>query len=365
MESGHNVKVVRVSTKFPSLYNMLARPFTSLISAKTGSNIDVNNKKGIYTYRYENVEVLNISIKKYYPHQVPESPITKGIADKIVDHMNTIEFKPSVIIGHWILPTLGILHFLKQHTKCRTCIVSHDSSVNSIFAFKEYKEYMKSIDVWGFRAKPFLDSFEKSFGTSYRTFICYSGIPEEFLTEGQRIFDHGIHKFVFLGSLFKLKKVDLLIQSIHQLGKRDTELYIIGDGTEKKGLIRLTNQLRLNDQVHFLGRLPRKDAQELMKKFDCFVMISKEAFGLVYLEAMAKGLITIALKGSGMDGVIQHARNGFLCEDQTVKSLLKTIREIEELTADQLAEISNQAKLTAHSLTDRKASEYYLESIMS
>lgn len=45
---------------------------------------------------------------------------------------------------------------------------------------------------------------------------------------------------------------------------------------------------------------------------DCFIMISKnEAFGLVYLEAMSAGCITIASRGEGFDGVIIHGVNGF------------------------------------------------------
>ena len=42
-------------------------------------------------------------------------------------------------------------------------------------------------------------------------------------------------------------------------------------------------------------------------------MISQgEAFGLVYLEAMARGCITIASRGEGFDGIIKDGINGFL-----------------------------------------------------
>ena len=43
-----------------------------------------------------------------------------------------------------------------------------------------------------------------------------------------------------------------------------------------------------------------------------WIMISKnETFGLVYLEAMARGCITIGSRNQGIDGVINHGVNGF------------------------------------------------------
>ena len=39
--------------------------------------------------------------------------------------------------------------------------------------------------------------------------------------------------------------------------------------------------------------------------------IQREAYGLVYLEAMARGCITIASRDEGFDGVIKDGINGF------------------------------------------------------
>lgn len=38
-----------------------------------------------------------------------------------------------------------------------------------------------------------------------------------------------------------------------------------------------------------------------------------EAFGLVYVEAMAKGCITVATAGQGIDGVIVDGKMVFVC----------------------------------------------------
>ena len=55
-------------------------------------------------------------------------------------------------------------------------------------------------------------------------------------------------------------------------------------------------------------------------------MISKEeTFGLVYLEAMSMGCITIASKNEGMEGIIIDGENGFLCtagDDDELASII-------------------------------------------
>ena len=62
------------------------------------------------------------------------------------------------------------------------------------------------------------------------------------------------------------------------------------------------------------GRKPREEVILMLDRADCFIMISRdEVFGLVYLEAMARGCIVVASRGEGMTGIIEDGVNGFLC----------------------------------------------------
>ena len=93
-------------------------------------------------------------------------------------------------------------------------------------------------------------------------------------------------------------------------------------------------------------------------------MISKaEAFGLVYLEAMAQGCITIASRNEGFDGIIQHGVNGFLCEAGNVDELSDLLTSIRNMDKDKLIEISNNAIETAKRLTDAKAAKLYIDNV--
>ena len=93
-------------------------------------------------------------------------------------------------------------------------------------------------------------------------------------------------------------------------------------------------------------------------------MISRgEAFGLVYLEAMARGCITIASKDEGFDGVIQDGKNGFLCKAGDSEELALILDKIKQMPKEELNAISHAAIETAHELTDEKVAEVYLNSI--
>jgi len=63
--------------------------------------------------------------------------------------------------------------------------------------------------------------------------------------------------------------------------------------------------------------------------FDAFILPSySETFGIVYLEAMAAGIVTVGVRGQGIDGVIKHGDNGLLVEPKSIKSIEQQIRWI-------------------------------------
>ena len=90
-----------------------------------------------------------------------------------------------------------------------------------------------------------------------------------------------------------------------------------------------------------------------------------EVFGLVYLEAMARGCITIAARNEGMDGIIETGKNGFLCEAGNADELTSIIKRINSLSADEKRQISENARHTAEELSDFNVAKRYLEAVMN
>src|SRR5699024_2075087 len=153
--------------------------------------------------------------------------------------------------------------------------------------------------------------------SSDNSFIVHSGIDESTIINLQKLQEKAKRKSktIFIASsMIKQKNIDILIKSFAKVAEeKNVKLKIAVDGTERKNLYRLVREKNLEDKVEFLGYMSREKVFKQMEEADVFVMVSSnETFGLVYLEAMAKGCITIGSKGEGIDGVIKDSENGYL-----------------------------------------------------
>lgn len=107
------------------------------------------------------------------------------------------------------------------------------------------------------------------------------------------------------------------------------EYRIVGDGSERPTLERLTQELGLGGHVLFLGSLPHQEAMQEMAQCDLFVLPSwKEAFGVVYLEGMAHGKPIIGTKGEGISEILAQEEVGIAVPPKDVAALTKGIREL-------------------------------------
>ena len=115
-----------------------------------------------------------------------------------------------------------------------------------------------------------------------------------------------------------------------------------------------------------LGRISRDEVVKQMDSHTIFVMISRaETFGLVYLEAMARGCITIASRDEGFDGIIHDGVNGFLCKAGDVDELSNLLSRIKSMPQAELQAICDNAIKTAHVLTDEKVANNYLNHLQN
>jgi len=131
-----------------------------------------------------------------------------------------------------------------------------------------------------------------------------------------------------VSSLIKSKGIDLNIKAIAQLIKEHPNLIylIVGDGAERKRLENLVYTLGIQDYIKFFGQLPHQVVMEYMSICDIFSLPSwNEAFGVVYVEAMAYGKPVIGCEGEGINGIIVHGRNGMLVKPRNVDSIVEAI----------------------------------------
>lgn len=154
----------------------------------------------------------------------------------------------------------------------------------------------------------------------------------------------------------KRKNIDKVIKACK--GLEGFELTVIGDGKERKNLE------KIDKNVVFTGGLPHDEVLAKMRESDVFVLPSVgETFGMVYLEAMASGCITVCTKGDGIDGIIKNGENGFLTEP-TVENIIETLLNIKRLDDKKLEALSINSFSTICEYTSTKTATHYLQQIL-
>lgn len=365
---GYNVRVVHFDSLFPRPYYWVGKLFNERIQAKTGTVAYTKTPRKPVRYSVDGIKVIFVPLCKFVPHKAPSKFQTVKAFHYVVSELEKDGFKPDIVTAHFVLPQLQFMPlFKKQYPAAKTCLVLHGpSSLFSQYYPDSYQELMPSVDVWGFRSLAFQKSFEERFGSGKPMFLCHSGIPEKYLEPVDKDFADGVKRFAFVGSLYELKNVDITLRALHRaMDGKEYTFDIVGSGAEDDNLHHLVGELGMGEHVVFHGQMKRDDAQNIVRNADCFVMVSsREAFGLVYVEAMAKGCIVVGTKGQGIDGIVTHGENGFLCKARDVDGLADVINRIVSLSQSELQNISTNAVATAAELTDRKVAEHYIRSIM-
>ena len=363
VKMGYNVRVVHYVANFPKLLYMFAKPFKELIGAKAGFGIRTTPYEDC-EYEIDGVYVKRIGIRKTRPHVLhPRKDITKAI-DKTIQYCKDQEFIPDCIIGHWPNPQLEIMKVLKEEFHCKLCYVSHGDSISRLYK-ERTMDLLNEIDLLGFRCDTVKKEFFEEFDIKKPSFMCYSGIPASFLENVNEKDFSDIRNFIYVGTLIKRKFPSVVVEALAKAYNNESfSIKYVGTGAETQHIEKVAIKNNVKQNVHLLGRIDRKDVLKNVDKSQVFVMISRgEAFGLVYLEAMARGCITIASRGEGFDGIIKDGINGFLCEAGNADELAAIISKIRRMSNDSLQVISKNAKSTAESLTDVKAARYYIDAV--
>lgn len=368
MKQGYNVRVIHFDSLFPKPYYWIGKLLKSRIQAKTGSVAYTNTPRKPKQYIVDGVPVLFVPLKKYIPHKAPSQKQTFRAFRFIREIFKNEGYVPDIITAHFTMPQLQFLPLFKmEYPNVRTCLVMHGNSTELPYFYpNSYQNLIPSVDVWGFRSEAFRQDFEAIYGSTKHSFICYSGIPNKYIETKSKSFSYGVNRFVFVGSLYKLKNVDVTLYSLRKaFGENEYHFDIVGSGAEEERLHNIVNELCIQRHVTFHGKKNRDDAQNIIKEADCFVMVSsREAFGLVYVEAMAKGCVVIGTKGQGIDGVIVNGENGFLCEAGNVNKLATLIKHINTLPLTELQRISENAIQTAMKLTDENVAKMYIDDLI-
>lgn len=371
IKQGHEVVIVHYRSSFPSLFFKIAKMFPALRKRVCGDNVYVNEAVKDTTYNYKGCVAFSIPIFKYIPHGAFADTTLNHQAKSLIEKLEAIHFVPDAIIGHFCNPTIGIINRIKPlFPNAKTAVVLHEGSgaIKRIFK-KKGERALNSVDAIGFRSVSIKNDISTSFKLQNHQFMCYSGVAASFMEREytEKLWtDAPIRNFMFVGRMSMYKNSQVIPEALYSVyGKEGFSMTFIG---KKEAAYQPTKevceQYGISDNVTFLGQIDRNDIIDWYDKSDCFVMISDhEVFGLVYLEAMSRGCITIAGDNGGMVGIIEDGVNGFLCKPGDSEALADIIRQINRMTVEERREMSRKARQTALEFTDNKVAQYYLENV--
>ncbi len=106
----------------------------------------------------------------------------------------------------------------------------------------------------------------------------------------------------------------------------EAELVIVGDGTDRRHLLDLTQALGLEKNVKFLGRVMPPDVIDVYRSGTVFVTASEtETQGIVLIEAAAIGLPIVAVDAGAVRELCQNRKNGILCYPGDVNAISQAV----------------------------------------
>ena len=137
----------------------------------------------------------------------------------------------------------------------------------------------------------------------------------------------------FVGRLEnRQKSIFYLVKITQYLQKKGItwHLDIVGDGPDKKELLRRFEQNKIEKQVKFHGAQPLRNIPAILNKIDILVMPSKfEGFPSALIEAMATGVVPVCSRLKGVtDWIVDDQKTGILCSPNNPKAFAQAIFEL-------------------------------------
>lgn len=118
----------------------------------------------------------------------------------------------------------------------------------------------------------------------------------------------------------RTQDVIFVFQKVHE--QIPSKLLLVGDGPERQNIEILSRELRISDDIRFLGKLD--PVEELLAVSDLFLMPSEtESFGLAALEAMACQVPVISTNAGGIPEIMIQGVNGFMSKVGDVDDMAK------------------------------------------
>ena len=145
-------------------------------------------------------------------------------------------------------------------------------------------------------------------------------------TPPARVRDHGTIRLVMLARMVEAKNPHILTAALARIPDHlDWTLDIFGDGPDRERLEAMTPE-RVRDRIRWRGWSPGPD--QALSDADLLCSPSgNEAFPLVMLEAMARGIPVLATRVCSVPDILDHGNAGILVNEPTIDAWAAALTE--------------------------------------
>ena len=366
---GHSVIVMHCPSKFPLILYKLPKDVKELFASRISTMVPSIESRKELERKENGAIVYRLPMLKVMPGQGYSASSMQKQTAKITKILERNGFVPDIVIGHFANPSLELVARIAEKYNAKSSIVFHHDCTDANIKKYRIQENIDRVGAIGVRSVVEAHEVKERLCLQELPFICCSGVPNDAVQAAQKICDKqdfslGI-KHIYVGSLIKRKHLDVVIKAFNNVRGENDTLIVVGGGPEEEPLKALADELKA-ENVIFTGRVSREDVLRKMEESQVFTLISdSEVYGMVYIEAMLQGCLTIASKGGGFDGIIQDGVNGFICEPGNQEELEEIYRRISCLTTEERNMIGQAAIDTAIHYSEREVAERYLDDILN
>lgn len=225
---------------------------------------------------------------------------------KVIYTAHGFHFFKGAPLKHWIT-YFPIEYTLSRHTDVLITINKEDYKIAKKFFYAKNIEYVPGVGVNTQKINRVVtDKIAK------RNEL---GLPEDAVV------------ILSVGELNRNKNHEIIIRALVELGNTDIYYVICGEGSLRKKLEKLSEELGLEKRVKLLGY--RSDIPEICKTVDIFAFPSiREGLSVALMEAMASGLPVICSNIRGNNDLINNGTGGFLANPDNAIEFAQGINQI-------------------------------------
>lgn len=136
-------------------------------------------------------------------------------------------------------------------------------------------------------------------------------------------------EILFVGQVIRGKGVDLMLQALARVNG-SWHATIVGTGNHLGACKNLASKLKITDKVVFTGRIDHEKLESYYAAARVVVVPSRwpEPFGMVGIEAMARGRPVVAFNSGGISDWLNDGITGLLVPSADIAAMAKAIQQL-------------------------------------